>query len=74
MKPLSSRTHRTLSVVAAALIFSLAMPAVVAQHTSSTWAQDDTLRIAKEVQKRIRSLNNYNVSSIRSPSASTEKP
>jgi hyperosmotically inducible protein len=61
MKPLSARTRRTLSVVAAALIFSLAMPAVVAQNPSSTWAQDDTLRIAKEVQKRIRSLNNYNV-------------
>jgi hyperosmotically inducible periplasmic protein len=61
MKPLSSRTRHTLSVVAAALIFSLPMPAIVAQNPSSTWAQDDTLRIAKEVQKRIRSLNNYNV-------------
>jgi osmotically-inducible protein OsmY len=61
MKLLSPRTRRTLPAIAAALIFSLAIPAVVAQNPSSTWAQDDTLRIAKEVQKRLRSLNNYNV-------------
>ncbi len=61
MKLLSPRARRTLPVIAAALIFSFATPAVVAQNPSSTWAQDDTLRIAKEVQKRLRSLNNYNV-------------
>jgi hyperosmotically inducible periplasmic protein len=61
MKLLSPRTRRTLPAIAAARIFSLAIPAVVAQNPSSTWAQDDTLRIAKEVQKRLRSLNNYNV-------------
>ena len=45
----------------AAFIFSLAAPAVTAQGPSSTWSQDDTLRIAKEVQKRLAGLNNYGV-------------
>jgi hyperosmotically inducible protein len=58
---LSRVARRTLPVVAAALIFNLAAPAVIAQNPSPTWSQDDTLRIAKEVQKRLASLTNYGV-------------
>jgi hyperosmotically inducible periplasmic protein len=57
----SGVTRRTLSVVVAALIFSLTVPALIAQNPSPTWSQDDTLRIAKEVQKRIASLSTYGV-------------
>ena len=61
MKVLSPLTRRTLPLLAAALIFSLAAPAVIAQSPSSTWSQEDTLRIAKEVQKRLAGLTNYGV-------------
>ena len=61
MNVLSPVTRRTLPVIAAALIFSLGAPAVIAQNPSPTWAQDDTLRIGKEVQKKLGSLTNYNV-------------
>jgi hyperosmotically inducible periplasmic protein len=61
MKVLSSLTRRTLPIVVAALIFSLAVPALIAQNPSPTWSQDDTLRIAKEVQKRLASLTDYTV-------------
>jgi hyperosmotically inducible periplasmic protein len=61
MSVLSPLIRRTLPVLAAALIFSLAAPTVVAQNPSPTWSQDDTLRIAKEVQKKLGSLTNYSV-------------
>src|ERR1700691_4940812 len=61
MKVLSALTRRTLPVVLVALTFSLASPALVAQSPSPTWSQDDTLRIAKEVQKRLGSLTNLGV-------------
>jgi hyperosmotically inducible protein len=61
MKVLSALTRRTLSVVVAALIFSLAVPALTAQNPSPTWSQDDALRIAKEVQKRLAGLTNLGV-------------
>ena len=61
MKVLSPLTRRTLPLLVAALIFSLAAPALIAQNPAPTWAQDDTLRIAKEVQKRLGSLTNYGV-------------
>jgi hyperosmotically inducible periplasmic protein len=61
MSVLSPLIRRTLPVLAAALIFSLAAPTVVAQNPSPTWSQDDTLRIAKEVQKKLGSLTSYNV-------------
>jgi hyperosmotically inducible periplasmic protein len=61
MKVLSSLTRRMLPVVVTALILSLAAPGLIAQNPSPTWSQDDTLRIAKEVQKRIASLNTYGV-------------
>jgi hyperosmotically inducible protein len=61
MKALSSLIRRPLPLVVAALIFSLAAPALIAQNPSPTWSQDDTLRIAKEVQKRLASLTDYTV-------------
>jgi hyperosmotically inducible protein len=62
MKVLSALTRISRTpVVVAALVFSLAVPALIAQNPSPTWSQDDTLRIAKEVQKRIASLTNYGV-------------
>jgi len=61
MNVLSPATRRALPLIAAALIFSLAAPAITAQGPSPTWAQNDTLRIAKEVQKRLASLTDYSV-------------
>jgi hyperosmotically inducible protein len=61
MKVLSALTRRRLPVVVAALLLSLAAPALIAQNPSPTWSQDDALRIAKEVQKRLAGLTNYGV-------------
>jgi hyperosmotically inducible periplasmic protein len=61
MNVLSPLTRRTLPILTAALIFSLAAPAIIAQNPSPTWSQDDTMRVAKEVQKRLGSLTNYGV-------------
>lgn len=61
MNILSTLTRRTLPLLAAALVFSLVAPTVTAQSPSPTWSQDDALRIAKEVQKRLGGLTNYGV-------------
>ena len=63
MHLLQGLTRRTLPVLAAAVIFSLAAPAVTAQEPAPgpTWSQEDTLRIAKEVQKKLAGLTNYSV-------------
>jgi hyperosmotically inducible periplasmic protein len=61
MKVPSLVVRRTLPVLAAALVFNLAAPALIAQSPAPTWSQEDTLRIAKEVQKRIASLSNLGV-------------
>ncbi len=61
MNVLSALTRRTLPLIAAALVFSLVVPTVIAQSPSPTWSQDDALRIAKEVQKRLGGLTNYGV-------------
>jgi hyperosmotically inducible protein len=61
MNVLSPLTRRTLPLLAAALVFSLVVPTVIAQSPSPTWSQDDGLRIVKEVQKRLGSLTNYGV-------------
>jgi hypothetical protein len=54
---------RTSPLLAAALIFSLAAPTVVAQEATPgpTWSQEDTLRIGKEVQKKLGGLTKYSV-------------
>jgi osmotically-inducible protein OsmY len=62
MNPLSHLTRRTLPLLAAALILGVTAPAVIAQPAPApTWSQEDTLRIAKEVQKKLGGLTNYSV-------------
>jgi hyperosmotically inducible periplasmic protein len=61
MMVLSPLTRRAMPVLAAALIFSLAAPAVIAQSPAPTWSQEDTLRIANEVQKKLGGLTNLGV-------------
>jgi hyperosmotically inducible periplasmic protein len=64
MNTLFRLTRRTLPLLAAALIFSVAAPAVIAQTAPApapTWSQEDMLRIAKEVQKKLGGLTNFSV-------------
>jgi osmotically-inducible protein OsmY len=63
MDPLSRPTRRSLPLLAAALIFSLSAPAIIAQNPAPgpTWSQEDGMRIAQEVQKRLARLTNYSV-------------
>jgi osmotically-inducible protein OsmY len=62
MNPLFHLIRRTLPLVAAALIFSVTAPAVIAQPAPApTWSQEDTLRIAKEAQKKLGGLTNFGV-------------
>jgi hyperosmotically inducible periplasmic protein len=60
---MSRPSRRTLSAFAALLVFSLSAPAVIAQDPTPgpTWSQEDTLRIVKEVQKKLAGLVNYDV-------------
>jgi hyperosmotically inducible periplasmic protein len=62
-EPMNALTRRTLPTLAAALVFALSAPTVIAQTAAPapTWSQDDTVRIAKEVQKRLARLTNYGV-------------
>lgn len=49
-------------ILAAALVaFTASTPLALAQSASSTWSQDDTVRIVKDVQKQLSSLTNYSV-------------
>lgn len=61
MQPRLSR--RTSPLLAAALLFAFATPAIIAQEPTPgpTWSQEDTLRIAKEVQRKLASLTNFSV-------------
>jgi hyperosmotically inducible protein len=63
MNSLPPRTKRTLPLLAAALLFSFTSQAVIAQNPapSPTWSQEDSLRIVKEVQKRLAGLTTYSV-------------
>jgi hyperosmotically inducible protein len=61
MNLLPHRTRRTLPLLAAALIFSLAVPSAIAQTPGPTWSQEDGLRIVQEVQKKLGSLTNFSV-------------
>jgi hyperosmotically inducible periplasmic protein len=55
--------RRVLPALAASLIFTLSAPAIIAQDAAPgpTWSQEDTLRIVKEVQKKLGGLTNFNV-------------
>lgn len=49
-------------VLAAALVaFTASTPLALAQTASSTWSQDDTVRIVKDVQKQLSSMPYYRV-------------
>jgi hyperosmotically inducible periplasmic protein len=62
MNTLPHLTRRTLPLLSAALLFSVTAPAVIAQTAPApTWSQEDTLRITKEVQKKLGGLTNYGV-------------
>jgi len=62
MNTLPHLTRRTLPLLAAALIFSVTAPAVIAQTAPAPiWSQEDTLRIVNEVQKKLAGLPNYSV-------------
>ena len=63
MNPLPDLTRRKLPLLAAALIFTFTAPPVIAQDPvpGPTWSQEDTLRIAKEVQKKLARLTNFSV-------------
>ncbi|GGG69560.1 BON domain-containing protein [Edaphobacter dinghuensis] len=51
-----------LTIAAAALLsFTFSAAPTFAQSAQSTWSQDDTVRIIKDVQKQIGSLTNYAV-------------
>ncbi len=60
---MSRLPRRTLPALAALLVFTLSAPAVIAQDPTPgpTWSQEDTLRIVKEVQKKLAGLTNYGV-------------
>jgi hyperosmotically inducible protein len=60
---MSRLSRHTLPTLAALLVFTLSAPTVIAQDPTPgpTWSQEDTLRIVKEVQKKISGLTNYGV-------------
>jgi len=63
LTPLPRLTRRTLPILSAALLFSLAAPVALAQTPTPgpTWSQEDTVRIAQQVQKKLGGLSNYGV-------------
>jgi hyperosmotically inducible protein len=54
----SLRTSRLLAIT---LLVAFAAPVLHAQNPPPTWAQEDTMRIVKQVQKKLASLTNYGV-------------
>jgi osmotically-inducible protein OsmY len=56
-------TRRVIPALAASLIFTLSAPSLIAQEPAAnpTWSQEDTLRIVKEVQKKLANLTTYGV-------------
>ena len=54
-------TCRALALLIAALTFSLAAPAAIAQNAAPTWSQEDGMRIVQQVQKKLAGLTNYSV-------------
>jgi hyperosmotically inducible protein len=57
------RTSLPFAFAAALLVLTFSAPAALAQAATPnpTWSQEDTLRIVKEVQKKLGNLVNYNV-------------
>ena len=60
---MARRTSLPFAIAAALLFLTISAPAVLAQAAapSQTWSQEDTLRIVKDVQKKLGGLTNYAV-------------
>jgi hyperosmotically inducible periplasmic protein len=60
---MARRTSLPFAFAAALLVLSVSAPAALAQDAtpSPTWSQEDTLRIVKDVQKKLGNLTNYAV-------------
>src|ERR1700677_1623777 len=57
------RTSLPFALATALLVLTVSAPAALAQDAtpSPTWSQEDTLRIVKDVQKKLGNLTNYAV-------------
>jgi hyperosmotically inducible protein len=53
--------HMFVAIVITALTLTTCAPVIQAQNAAPTWSQDDTVRIVKEVQKKLGSLTTYSV-------------
>jgi hyperosmotically inducible protein len=58
---MSRLTRCTVPVLAAALVFGLAAPAVTAQTPAPTWSQEEGTKIVTEVQKKLANLTTFGV-------------
>src|SRR5277367_5058398 len=60
-EPMSLLARRVLPFLAATLVFTLSAPNLIAQDQTPapTWSQEDTIRIATEVQKKLANLTTY---------------
>jgi hyperosmotically inducible protein len=61
---MARRINLPFAIAAALLVLTISAPAGLAQATTTpgpTWSQEDTLRIVKEVQKKLGGLTNYSV-------------
>jgi len=60
---MARRTALPFAFAAALLVLSISAPAALAQDATPnpTWSQEDTLRIVKDVQKKLGNLTNYAV-------------
>jgi hyperosmotically inducible protein len=61
---MARRTTLPFAIAAALLVLTIFAPVGLAQTTptpSPTWSQEDTLRIVKEIQKKLGGLTNYSV-------------
>ena len=60
---MARRTALPFALASAFLVLTVSVPAALAQDAtpSPTWSQEDTLRIVKDVQKKLGGLTNYAV-------------
>jgi osmotically-inducible protein OsmY len=61
MNALPRLTRSILPKLAAALVLTLSVGTLVAQNPAPTWSQEDGMRVAQEVQKRLGRLTNFSV-------------
>lgn len=53
--------HLSLALAAALIALTTGVPVAHAQTANATWSQEDTVRIVKDVQKKLGGLTNYAV-------------